>query len=188
MSKSKVIEEEEPSSKMKVLVSLKDYKESSKLREMKPKKDPLEEVGSKSKKLKSKVTRDCIDLTKEDSVGDKMQSKRSDGNSCCCDDCVYMTKTHKKRMLKGKFKCSCHPCKLRKELLLSRRTDPYQVVQLQDYKEKGDYWTQSWIGDLYVDIYDGKIDLQMAKELTGSKLVETKFKKYKKQRDVSEAK
>ncbi len=111
---------------------------------------------SSSKSLKEKE--DVIDLTK---------SKSDVG---CCDECRFVTKMHKARMLTGKYKCKCHPCVLRQQALSLGRTDPFKVTKITEFKDPRDYWSQPWLQDLYEDILKGYSDLTQEKifEMTGS--------------------
>ena len=122
-----------------------------------------------SKKMKPPIE-NVIDLTKS----------CSDGSNCNCDDCKFVTESHKKRILTGKFKCKCHPCQLRQIVLKERKTDPFKVVKLAKYKGGSiSFWRESWIDDMFSDIFMGKMSLEEATKMVGSSLIVTEFMKYK---------
>ena len=122
---------------------------------------------------KSLVKEGVIDLTKSDSG--------------CCDDCRYVTSTHKTRMLSGKYKCRCHPCILRQQVMKIRRTDPYKVVKISEFKGPGDYWSQPWLMDLYEDVLRGNVVTPVkAIEMVGSREVINKAGKYLKMKQEKE--
>ena len=111
---------------------------------------------------------DIIDLTK------------SLSDSSCCDDCRYVTRMHKVRMLTGKYKCKCHPCVLRQEVIRLGRTDPFKIIKINDFMGPGDYWSQPWLVDLYEDIIKGCSGLTQDRiyEMTGSYEILGKSKIY----------
>ena len=127
----------------------------------------------KSNKTKLNLKESVIDLTKS----------CSEAFTCKCDDCKYVTEAHKKRILTGKFKCKCHPCQLRQDVLMEkdRKTDPYKVVKLSNYKGGSlSFWRESWIDDLFSDIFEKKLSLEEASVMIGSSRAVTdfEFKKY----------
>ena len=112
-----------------------------------------------------------VDLTRNDSSG---------SNAICdCDDCLFITSAHKRRILTGKYKCKCHPCVLRINVLKERRTDPFIINTLEDFKGGFvSYWNQPWVNDMFLDLMEGKMTMDMAIKLTGSPIIKEEFKKF----------
>ena len=134
--------------------------------------------GVSNCKTQGEKKQDIIDLTKS----------RSD--SCCCDDCRYVTRKHKVRMLTGKYKCKCHPCVLRQEVIRLGRTDPFKIIKINDFKGPGDYWSQPWLVEFYEDIIKGCSGLTQEKiyQMTGSHEILGKSKIYgRKKKEQEEA-
>ena len=146
------------------------------LHEEKKKND--EENNSKndctSNKKRLNLKSSVIDLTRSS----------SEDFTCKCDDCKYVTEAHKKRILTGKFKCKCHPCQLRQNILMERdrKMDPFKVVKLSNYKGGSiSFWKESWIDDLFSDIFEEKLSLEDASRMLGSSrtLTDFEYQKYK---------
>jgi len=126
-------------------------------------------------------------LEEKDRVIDLTKSKSDSG---CCDDCRYVTKKHKVRILTGKYKCKCHPCVLRQNTLRLGRTDPYKVIKISEFRGPGDYWSQPWLVDLYEDIIKGSSGLTHEKilEMTGTDETMRRFRIYEnKKKGLEEA-
>ena len=123
---------------------------------------------------KDEKKQDIIDLTKS--------------ISGCCDDCRYVTRMHKVRMMTGKYKCKCHPCFLRQEALRLGRTDPFKIIKINEFKGPGDYWSQPWLAELYEDINKGCSGLTQEKifEMTGSYEVMRRSRIYEKMKREQE--
>ena len=137
---------------------------------------------SKVKKDKVNIGRNLVE------VKDVIDLTKSKSNSGCCDDCRYVTKMHKVRMLTGKYKCKCHPCVLRQQAISLGRTDPYKVIKISEFKGPGDYWSQPWLVDLYEDILKGCSGLTQEKifEMTGSNEIMNKARIYERKKREQE--
>ena len=129
-----------------------------------------------------------IDLTRSASGGAGLDDRnnivdltRSDStNSICeCDDCLFITSAHKRRILTGKYKCRCHPCMLRVNVLKERKTDPFSIIKLDEFKGAFlSYWNQPWVNDMFLDLMKEKMTMDMAIKLTGTSLIKEEFLKF----------
>ena len=137
---------------------------------------------SKDKRDKVNIGRNLVEIK------DVVDLTKSKSDSGCCDDCRYVTKMHKVRMLTGKYKCKCHPCVLRQQAISLGRTDPYKVIKISEFKGPGDYWSQPWLVDLYEDILKGVSGLTQEKifEMTGSNEIMNKSRIYERKKREQE--